>query len=185
MSEPFLGQISMFGFGFPPKHWALCNGQTLSVQQNTALFSLLGTYYGGNGKTTFNLPDLRGRTPLGVGSYPGFGNFTPGQIGGAEGVVLNGNEMPAHTHTLNVVATPPDLTKNTITCTGATLSQTTGTKQGGGSFTLNLYAADPNPGATLAGPSIGNTGGQPHPNLMPSLVISFCIALGGIFPSRN
>lgn len=183
MSEPFLGQISMFGFGFPPRYWALCNGQTLSIQQNAALFSLLGTYYGGDGVRTFQLPDLRGRTPLGIGSYPGVGNYDLGQTGGTEGVALTGNEMPAHTHTLNVAARV-DTTKNAIACTNAILSQTTGTK-GQSSFQVPLYATDPNASATLAPQSIGNTGGQPHPNLMPSLVISFCIALQGIFPSRN
>lgn len=183
MSEPYLGQVSMFGFGFPPRNWALCNGQTLSVQQNSALFALLGTFYGGNGVNTFQLPDLRGRTPLGTGSYPGVGQFTVGQTGGTEGVVLTGNQMPAHTHTLNVAA-KVDTTKNTVTCTNAILSQTTGT-QSQGSFQAPLYATDANPSATLAPQSIGNTGGQPHPNLMPSLVINFCIALQGTFPSRN
>jgi microcystin-dependent protein len=100
MSEPFIGMIILVGFNFAPRGWAVCNGQLLPISQNTALFSLLGTTYGGNGQTTFALPDLRGRVPNGMGQGPGLSNYTIGQVGGVEGVTLTVNQMPAHTHVI-------------------------------------------------------------------------------------
>src|SRR5215475_4971153 len=101
MSEPFLGQIMLVPYNFAPRGWAFCNGQLLSISQNTALFSLLGTTYGGNGQTTFALPDLRGRVPLSSGQGPGLSNYNLGQSGGQETVTLTGNQMPAHQHAIN------------------------------------------------------------------------------------
>src|SRR5215831_8639728 len=103
MSEPFLGMIILVGFTFPPRGWAFCQGQLLPISQNTALFSLLGTTYGGNGQTTFALPDLRGRVPVGFGQGPGLSNYTQGQVGGVENVTLAINQMPIHTHALGSI----------------------------------------------------------------------------------
>src|SRR5436309_9371210 len=105
MSEPFLGEIKIISWNFPPKGWTFCNGQLLAINQNQALFSILGTTYGGNGQTTFALPDLRGRTPLHFGQSPGLSSYTEGQVGGTEAVTLTQNQMPAHTHAVKAAAT--------------------------------------------------------------------------------
>ena len=171
MSEPYLGQISIYGFNFPPKGFAMCNGQILSIQQNAALFSLLGTFYGGNGTTTFALPDLRGRFPLHFGQGPGLSNYSLAQVGGQETHTLITAEMPPHQHT-------PKYTTNA------------NQPSPGG----NVFAPDPNGNVTFAttgGEVMASTalspagGGQPHENRAPFLVMNFCIALVGIFPSRN
>jgi microcystin-dependent protein len=165
MSEPFLGEIQMFAFNFPPKNWALCNGQIMSISQNTALFSLLGTTYGGNGVTTFALPDLRGRIPFHSGN-----GFTLGQIAGEEQHTLINSEMPAHTH---------QAACNTNTGTG--LMPTNNFWAGS---SANPYATTG--GGLMSAAAVGTSGGsQPHNNMPPFLVISFCIALTGDFPSRN
>lgn len=170
MSEPFINEIRMVAFNFPPRGWAFCNGQLLPINQNQALFSLLGTTYGGNGTTTFALPNLQGRVPLHFGTGPG-GNYDLGQAGGTEAHTLTVNETPAHSHTMSAVATP-----------AAGQRSLSGNMPGTPSF--NLYAATPS--TTMATQSMTNTGGnQPHANLQPYTVISFCIALQGIFPSRN
>jgi microcystin-dependent protein len=167
VSEPFLGQISSFSFAFPPKGWALANGQLLPINQNQALFALLGTQYGGNGTTTFELPNLQGRVAVHFGN-----GFTIGETAGAESVTLTTSQLPAHTHTV-------DCNKNA------------GTKA---SPTGDLWAADgagntpysSAGGTALAGGAIAATGGsQPHTNVSPMLVVNFCIALQGIFPARN
>lgn len=169
MPTPFIGQISIFAFQFAPKGWAQCDGQLLPINQNQALFSILGTTYGGNGQTTFALPDLRGRTPIHQG--PG---FIEGQKGGEENHTLITSEMAAHTHP---AAGGP----------AATLVTPSGNLPGSGT-TTNFYAPSPNTTmATSPAPGvITNAGGsQPHPNLSPLLVVNICIALSGIFPSRN
>lgn len=167
MSQPFLAQIQMFSFGFPPRGWAQCNGQLLQIAQNQALFSLLGTTYGGNGVTTFGLPNLQGRTPLHFGQGPGLSNRVLGQTGGIENVTLLTTQIPAHTHTVSANTAAPTL----------------GTPAG------NLWAQgnySASGGSAMAAGDVGNAGGnQPHPNLSPYLVVNFCIALSGIFPSRN
>jgi len=164
MSQPFLAEIRMFAFGFPPRGWALCNGQILPINQNQALFSLMGTMYGGNGQTTFALPDLRGKTPISFG-----GNKVQGQIGGEESHTLTINEMPAHVHTVSASNAVPD----------APLPASDYSAQNTGAYA-------PTPDATMAPTAVGNSGGsQPHPNMGPYLVISFCVCLQGIFPSRN
>lgn len=181
MSDFYIGQIMMTGFGFPPKYFAQCNGQILGIAQNNALFALLGTTYGGDGRTTFALPDLRSRTPAGgLQSQSGGWNPTPyamGQVGGAENVNLLGTQMPMHTH--QVVAT-----------TAAATGRPSGRAPG-----LTLATAEPTtytpygPATALeplALTTVLPTGGnQAHPNIQPYQAINFNIALNGLFPSRN
>lgn len=169
MSEPFIGQIQMFGFNFPPRGWALCDGQLLPIAQNTALFSLLGTTYGGDGRTTFGLPDLRGRAALHFGTGPGLGPRPIGAKGGSELETLTIGQMPPHQHSLNAHSEAADQQKpeNNVLASA---------------MTYHAVPAD----VQMAGASIGQTGGgQAHNNMQPFLVINFCIALTGIFPSRS
>ena len=170
MSEPFVGEIRMFGGNFAPRGWAFCNGQLLSISQNTALFSLLGTTYGGDGRTTFALPDLRGRMPLHWGAGPNLSNRPLGQKSGAEKVKLIAAEMPAHTHALRGSAAA----SNTGSPAGA-LPASGGAYNTAWDGTTVLDAA----GAGSAG------GGGAHGNMPPFLAVSFIIALEGIYPSRN
>lgn len=165
MSEPFLGQVSIMSFNFAPKGWALCNGQLLPINQNQALFSLLGTLYGGDGRTTFGLPNLQGRVPI------HFGTHTQGQAGGEVAHTLTIQELPQHTHGLQAANNPA--TTNAATAT-AYLGQQANTYNG----PSNLVAMAPT--------EISGTGGnQPHNNMQPYLGLNFCIALQGIFPSQN
>ena len=170
MGTPFLGEIKIMSFNFPPKGWSFCNGQLLPINQNQALFSLLGTTFGGDGRTTFALPNLQGLVPVHRGT------FTLGQRGGEETHTLTSNEMPTHNHLVvadNTVA--PD--------TGGNIPGTD--KRLAGSNAAQLYHPFANAVAMNAG-AVGNAGGgQPHDNRMPTLVLSFCIALQGVFPSRN
>jgi microcystin-dependent protein len=166
MSEPFLGEVRLFSFGSAPRGWAQCNGQLLPINQNQALFSLLGTMYGGNGQTTFALPDLRGR----YATHFKNGFNTQGQSGGTEAHTLSMNEMPQHVHFVS--ASSED--GNTVVPTGALLA----------GF-ANGYRGFNNPRA-IGASTIGNVGGsQPHENMSPFIVVNFCIALLGIFPSAN
>jgi microcystin-dependent protein len=166
MSEPFLGEVKIVGFNYAPKGWALCNGQLLPINQNQALFSLLGTNYGGNGQTTFALPNLQGRVAVHMGA-----GFTIGQAAGQSAHTVTMGEMTAHNHVLS--ATPNAGT--TAVPTGNVYGKTLQNTYGG--FT-NL--------GTMAPGVVGNFGGsQPHENMMPYLTLNFCIALQGIFPSRN
>lgn len=171
--EPFLGQIILVGFNFAPQGYATCDGQLLSIAQNTALFSLLGTTYGGNGQTTFALPDLRGRTPIHQGQGPGLSNRAIGESSGTEATTLITSNLPAHTHTLNAVSE--------VGTVGAPA----------GAFLAATGSFDPEyrPSGTtvqLAPQSVGITGGsQPVNNMQPYLVLNYAIALEGIFPSRN
>jgi microcystin-dependent protein len=165
VSEPFLGQIKPLAFAFPPKGWALCNGQLLPINQNQALFSLLGTTYGGDGRTTFALPNLQGRVPIHVGS-----GYTLGQVGGEETHTLTVSELPAHVH-------PVTASSNTA----AQVSPANGYVAADGS---NRFG--PAPTGTLSSAAVATVGGgQPHENRPPYLVVSFVIALQGIFPSQN
>ena len=185
MSNVFLGQIVMFGGNFAPKGFAFCNGQLLSINQNQALFSLLGTTYGGDGISTFALPNLQSRLPVHVGHGPGLSNYNLGQTGGSPTVTLNVATMPAHNHILS--ATQATATSNTI---GNTLLPAQPT-EALGSSKPSFYANDvqgqpPVTPTPLNAASCSSAGGsQPHTNLMPSLCITFVIALQGIFPSRN
>lgn len=166
MAEPFLSEIRIFSFNFAPRGWATCSGQLLPINQNQALFSLLGTTYGGNGQTTFGLPDLRGRVPMHVG-----GGLNLGQMGGEEAHTLNSNEMPTHTHQAKASANGPSVTPPT----GNFWASNTG-------FTPYGSTADTN----MAPAATGNTGGsQAHENRSPYLTLNMCIALQGIFPSPN
>ena len=170
--EPFLGEIMMFAGNFAPRGWALCNGQLLPIAQNTALFSLLGTTYGGNGQTTFALPDLRGRAPIHVGQGPGLSDRVLGQYGGEETHTLTWNEMPNHSHPAYAHAE------------NGTSDTPTGLLPARNPAGVPQYAAGAD--VTMSPEAIGNAGGgQPHDNMQPYLVINFCIALQGVFPSQQ
>jgi microcystin-dependent protein len=176
MSEFFIGQIMMAGFGFAPKFWAQCNGQLLPINQNQALFSLLGTQYGGNGTTNFALPDLRSRTPIGYASSVDPSWQPPavqiGQASGVENVTLLSSNLPAHSHQLNAT-TSNGTTRNPNNAIYAASPS-------------SLFSASSGPAVPLNPATVAPAGGnQPHPNLQPYSVINFCIALSGIFPSRN
>jgi len=165
MSDPFLGQISIVSFSFAPRGWATCDGQLMSIPQNSALYALLGTTYGGNGTTNFNLPDFRGRVPLHFGA-----GISQGGRSGEETHALSAGEMPAHTHTVYASDAAPDVPLPT----GNTWPAVTGG-----------YAGAPD--ATVMNPAaLGSTGaGQPHENRQPYLVLNFVIALVGIYPTRD
>ena len=169
MSEPFLAEIVLFAGNFAPRGWAFCQGQILSIAQNTALFSLLGTTYGGNGQTTFALPDLRGRVPIGTGQGPGLSSFSLGQVGGAETHTLTVQELASHNHVVNA------------SNGGASATRPSGNfPAGGGSY------ASASDGTTMNAAMIGNAGGsQPFDLHTPYLALNYIIAVQGIFPSRN
>lgn len=176
MSEPFVGEIKMFAGNFAPRGYAFCDGQLLAVSQNDALFSLFGTIYGGDGRTTFGLPDLRGRIPLHQGQGPGLSERKLGSKGGAENVTLTLNQTPSHSHTAQASNNPAD----SAALNGKVLAK-------GVEATDTFYVA-PVAGqqrAMVQG-MVANTGGsQPHSNLMPTLCIHFIVALVGIYPSRH
>lgn len=176
--DPFIGEIRNFGFNFPPRGWLQCAGQLIAISQNTALFALLGTQYGGNGTTTFALPDLRGRAALGFGQGAGLSNYPIGTATGAESVTLLPAQLPAHTHP----AAPA-----TASVTGG--KATSRTPQGNyfASAAPEQYgeAGDHgNTGNAVGGSATATGGGQPHENRMPYLATNYCIATAGIFPSR-
>ncbi len=174
MAEPFVGQIIMTGFNFAPRGYATCDGQIIPIAQNTALFSLLGTTYGGNGQTTFGLPDFRGRLPLHQGQGPGLTPRTMGESAGSESVTLIQTQMPAHVHPMMAFQGQGDapLPEGNLIA---------GSNQTGTSIFTNVA-----PNTAMSPMSVGTAGGsQPHQNMQPFLVISFSIALQGIFPSRN
>ena len=166
MGTPYMSEVKICAFNFPPKGWAFCNGQFLPINQNQALFSLMGTMYGGNGQTTFALPDLRGRTPIHIGQ-----GFIQGQAGGQEFHTLTMSEMPAHEHFPQAVKEAG----NTIIPGGNFLAQSD-----------TMVYAGPNNFAAMVDSSISTVGGsQPHENRQPFLVLNFIVALQGMFPSRN
>ncbi len=170
MAEPFLSEIRIFSFSFAPKGWALCNGQLLPINQNQALFSLLGTTFGGDGRVNFALPDLRAKTPIHVGS-----GHTLGERGGEQAHTLSISELPMHTHVANGASNSADAAVPTGNLLGAVDNTTFG----------NAYAAASNL-ASFASQAVGNIGGsQAHLNMQPFLTLNFCIALQGIFPSPN
>jgi microcystin-dependent protein len=172
--DPFVAEIRMFGFNFPPLGWATCDGQLMPISQNTALFSLLGTFYGGNGQSTFALPDMQGAAPMFWGSGPGLSqHFGPGEQGGTEIVTLLESEMPAHAHTVFAATDPADV---------STAGPTTSFARSNGN---NVWRVPDGNLHTLAPEAVAPTGGdQPHNNLMPYLVLNFCIALQGTYPQR-
>ena len=170
MATPFIGQIMLFGFTFPPRNWAFCNGQSLPINQNQALFSILGTTYGGNGTTTFALPDLRGRVAIHFGAGPGLTYRALGEVGGSESVTLLQTQMPAHNHVPFASASAPSvgIPTGNAWATGGTAA----------------YAATAN--TAMAASALTNAGSSlAHENRAPILVMNYCIALSGIFPSRN
>ncbi|MFB6456210.1 phage tail protein [Chitinophaga sp. Hz27] len=197
--EPFVAMIAMFGFNFAPRGWALCNGQILAISQNAALFSLIGTYYGGNGQSNFQLPNLQGRTAIHMGQAPGGSPYVIGQVGGTENTTLILSNLPAHTHTADIsklTSSPVATTNNATDVTPApTLVPATLPSIGSGpsASPINGYAAQSGGALTNLYPSpasgsitIGATGQNiPFNNLSPYLTVNYCIALEGVFPSRN
>lgn len=172
MSEPFLAEIRLFPYNFAPRGWAFCQGQLLAISQNTALFSLLGTTYGGNGITTFALPDLRSRVPIHVGQGPGLSPYDLGQVGGTETVTLNTSQLAPHPHPancLNANGNQPQ-PNNAVWATDLGGNPQYGVTKAAGTMAPNII-----------GPS-GN--GQPHNNIQPYQTLNYCIALQGIFPQR-
>lgn len=170
MSEPFLAEVRLMGFNFAPRGWAFCDGQILPINQNQSLYSLLGTTYGGDGRTSFALPDLRGRTPIHTGRSNGDEDHQLGQKSGEETHTLSAAEMPQHEHTLQGTS----VAATTTTPTDQLLAETSG-----------FYRAPP-PDTTLLGATVMNVGGgQAHENMQPYIAVNFCIALQGLFPSRN
>jgi microcystin-dependent protein len=172
MAEPFLSEIRIFSFNFPPKGWAFCNGQLLPINQNQALFALLGTTYGGNGQTNFALPNLRGRAPISFGS-----GFTLGEAAGSSAVTLNIQQLPTHPHTLN---SNMCIGGNVINAALGDPTNNYWANNGKNQYATNTFDAVMHPSA------VTNVGGsQPHNNMQPYLVLNFCIALQGIFPSQT
>lgn len=191
MSTPFIGMITIVPYNFAPKGWAFCDGQLIAISQNTALFSLLGTTYGGNGQSTFALPDLRGRVPIHVGQGPGLSSFLLGQSGGIESVTLTTNQMPIHTHaiTLGTLAAAA----NAKTGPGNAQSPVGNVPAGEAAGVTATYSSAA-PDALMRAGAVSLTGtpaaataggGLPFENHQPYLTFSFIIALVGIFPSRN
>jgi microcystin-dependent protein len=205
MSEPFIGEIRMVGFNFAPRGWAFCQGQLVSIAQNTALFSLLGTLYGGNGQTTFGLPDLRGRSPVGMGQGPGLSTITQGEVGGTENVTLLSSQMPAHNHLVQP-ATATVAVSGPVAVPVSTTSANVGSpanavpaapSSGGrpfaiynsaqsGSDTLAPFDVSLSGSANIPGNETGVAGSSmPAEIRNPYIGINFVIAMEGIFPSRS
>jgi microcystin-dependent protein len=171
--DPFVAEIRIFPFNFAPTGWALCDGQLLPLSQNTALFSLLGTTYGGDGKSNFALPDLQGAAPMHPGQGPGLSLHDLGETGGSDTVTLLELEMPAHTHATH--ADVVDVADTNVPSTNASFAQSSGG---------TLYQSSAN--TQLAGQALAAAGGsQPHNNLQPYLTLNFCIALQGVYPPRT
>lgn len=173
MSDPFIAEIRIFGFNFPPKGWAFCSGQLMPISQNTALFSLLGTFYGGDGKSTFALPDLEGASPMQQGQGQGLSERFLGEMNGTEAITLLTTEIPLHSHTLMANGFQGD---NVAPGAGKSIAASTGGA---------LFVSGSPPLTQMAPQALPPAGGNlPHNNLQPYLVLNFCIALQGIFPAR-
>ena len=178
MAEPFLSEIRIMSFGFPPKGWALCNGQLLPINQNQALFSLLGTTYGGDGRVNFALPDLRSRVPIHQGD-----GHTLGEGGGQQAHTLSISELPAHIHIIKAQDAAADLGGGQTPAATKVLAQ--GIAAAVGTPAVNIYGTD-TPSVPMSPAALANVGGsQAHLNMQPFLVLTFCIALQGIFPSQT
>jgi microcystin-dependent protein len=174
MSDPFIAEIRIFAGNFAPRGWALCDGQLLQISQNTALFSLLGTIYGGDGRTTFGVPNLKGRAVMHPGNGPGLSPRQLGAVGGTETEALAVNQIPSHTHAVNAVNNPA-----TAFAAAADGSSVLARSVGGAAYHTTTNTQ-------LAADALAATGGgQPHNNLQPYLVLNYIIALVGTFPSRN
>jgi microcystin-dependent protein len=170
VSEPFLAEVRMFGMNFPPSGWSFCDGQLLPINQHQSLYSLLGTNYGGDGRTTFGLPDLRGRTPV----HPG-GSIALGNKGGADTIRLSESQIPAHSHQIPV-------NRNQATDTNPDGNRLATKKRRAYS---RYAAASSDPAVAMRGGTIEEVGGAAHENMQPFLALNYCIALQGLFPSRN
>ena len=173
--EPFIGQLMCFAGNFAPRGWAKCEGQLLDIAQNSALFSILGTMYGGDGRTTFGLPDLRGRVPMGAGQGSGLASRTLGAKGGKETVTLTKDQMPSHTHTATTKATTAG-------------ADTTAPNDAFMAKGAQTYSASARPDTTMHRENVVNStegGNQAHNNMQPFIVMTWCVALQGTFPSRN
>jgi microcystin-dependent protein len=190
--QQYLGMIILFGGNFAISQWQICAGQTLAISQYTALFSILGTYYGGNGVSTFQLPDLRGRVAIGMGQGPGLSDYVIGQNGGSETISLIGDNLPSHNHTASLTVTVSasvNAATAQVPVSGASTIGTPSDPLSGD--TINLYNSDINPGVALltngvAKGSTGNTGNsKPVSIIQPYLTLNYLIALSGIFPTRN
>lgn len=169
MADPFVAEIRIFPFNFAPRGWAFCDGQLMPISQNTALFSLLGTTYGGNGVSNFALPNLQGRAPMQPGQGPGLSSHDLGETGGSETVTLLESQIPAHAHVMQAATSTAAVNPSSSVVPGA----------------APMYASGPVAGAmaaNMAGPVGGN---QPHNNMQPYLTLNFCIALQGVFPPRG
>jgi len=178
--EGYIAEIRLFAGNFAPRNWAFCAGQILAISQNTALFSLLGTTYGGNGQTTFALPDFRGRVAVGTGNGPGLPSMTLGQVGGEPTHTLITTEMPAHNHTVAIGANNAALASQSNPA-----NNVLGAGQVPGGQSINMYS-NTAPNTTLSPTQSSITGGsQPHNNMQPYLGMNYIICLFGIFPSRN
>lgn len=178
-TSPYLSQITLFGGNFAPKGWALCNGQLLSIQQNQALFALLGTNFGGNGTTTFGLPDFRGTAPMNWGQAPTGSVYVLGQTSGTENITLLAQQMPQHNHIWSGSV-------NLATVATADGNYLAAPTDSNGAAALGFLTPPATPLVTMSTQTLGNVGGStPHQNMQPSLCVSFIIALTGIFPSRN
>ena len=172
MGSPYIGEIRMFAGSFPPSGWAFCDGQELPIAENDALFSLIGTTYGGDGESTFRLPDLRGRAPIHVGTGPGLGAYSIGEQGGVETVILTTQQIPTHTHAW-MASTGPGTANSPVN------------NVVGSPPAMKLYRVG-TPGDTMSPATIEPFGGQqPHENLQPYLTISFIISLFGVFPTQS
>ncbi|RAS01910.1 phage tail protein [Ensifer adhaerens] len=175
MSEPFIGEIQLFGFNFAPLNWAFCNGATLAVRQNTALFSLLGVAYGGNGSTTFQLPNFTGRAAFNQGIAPGLSQRTIGEVLGENSVTLSNSEMPAHSHGFTIYNQTDTAKRASAPSAGNALTLPIET---------SVTAKDAQPNAPFASNMIGLAGNNlPHENRQPYLAVNFCIALYGNYPT--
>ena len=179
MATPFIGQISAFGCNFAPYNWAFCRGQILAITQNTALFSILGTIYGGNGQTTFALPNLQGQAPMHWGTTAGQPQTVIGETMGVSDVTLLITNLPAHTHTASAAATTSTSTRTAAPDAASFLAGATATE-------LVWDSTTPLVNAPFAPQAISATGGNlPHENMQPYLALNMCIAIQGVFPSRN
>ena len=183
MSQPFIGQILTFGGNFAPLGYMTCSGQSLSIAQYSTLFNLIGTTYGGNGTTTFNLPDLRSRVPIHMGTGAGLSTYVIGQLAGVENVTLAANQNPAHNHLVNVVTGRGASGSSAAPTGSAYLSDE---YQNPTSTAINYLAYAPTNQVNLAAVSVATAGGNiPHSNIQPFVALLYCIAVDGVYPSRN
>ena len=178
--DPFVAEIRILPFNFPPKGWAFCDGQLMPISQNTALFSLLGTTYGGDGKSTFALPNMQGNAPMHPGQGPGLSLHDLGEVGGSPTVTLLQTEMPVHSHAIGVASSP------FLSGQVSTPSNQTVLAKAGGSTTNAYTSGQTQTNQTLNGSTLTPAGGsQPHNNMQPYITLNFCIALQGVFPPRS